>query len=61
MAPKQVVAVCLQNLCLNVQKICAGEEKLPVLEPMVSFRSLSESNVICAIIHEQVQHFYEMP
>lgn len=44
----EVAGVCLQNLCLkDVQKIWGGEEKLPSLEQMASFHSLSKSNVTC--------------
>lgn len=59
--PKLKSELCAHKTsALNVQKIWGGEEKQPLLEAVASFHSLSKSNVICALIYEQVQHFSEM-
>lgn len=36
------------------------EEETAFTEAMTNFHSLSKSTVICAVLHEQVQHFSRM-
>lgn len=48
------------KICLSLQKTWGGEEKLPLLETMANFNSISKNKLICAIIHEQIQHFSRM-